>query len=161
MSVIPYDRLSAYEYAKTWAYKRNPKYYNFDSLGGDCTNFASQCIFAGCKIMNYTPVLGWYYNNLNDRTPSWTGVDFLFNFLNNNTGVGPFGKIVNFNKLNIGDIIFLRRNADDLYHTLFVSGINNGEIFVASHTIDSFDRNLFSYQLNNPIYFHIEGVKVY
>mgnify|MGYP002513363140 CR=1 FL=1 len=64
-------------------------------------------------------------------------------------------------KLNIGDIIFLRRNANDLYHSLFVSSINNGEIFVASHTIDSFDRNLFSYHLNNPIYFHIEGVKVY
>lgn len=48
-----YNREKALEYAKKWAYKRNPKYYNFDLVGGDCTSFASQCIFAGSNIMNY------------------------------------------------------------------------------------------------------------
>ena len=41
-----YDRQKVIEYAKKWAYLRNPKYYNFDSVGGDCTSFASQCIYA-------------------------------------------------------------------------------------------------------------------
>lgn len=41
-----YDRFSAISYAKRWALARNPKYYNFDSIGGDCTSFVSQCLFA-------------------------------------------------------------------------------------------------------------------
>ena len=75
-----YNRQKAKEYAKIWAYKRNPRYYNYDSLGGDCTNFISQCIYAGSGVMNYTKTYGWYYNNANDKSPSWTGVDFLYNF---------------------------------------------------------------------------------
>ena len=43
-----YNRKAVYDYAKEWAYARNPKYYNYDSIGGDCTNFASQCVFVGC-----------------------------------------------------------------------------------------------------------------
>lgn len=46
-----YDRKKSIEYAKKWAYLRNPKYYNFDPVGGDCTSFASQCIYARL----------WYY----------------------------------------------------------------------------------------------------
>ena len=51
-----YDREAAVEYANKWAYGRNPRFYDFSQLGGDCTNFASQCIYAGSGIMNYTPV---------------------------------------------------------------------------------------------------------
>ena len=46
MRLREYNRENAVEYAKIWAYKRNPKYYNFDSVGGDCTSFVSQCLFA-------------------------------------------------------------------------------------------------------------------
>ena len=58
MREIPYDRNAAVAYARKWAMDRNPAYYNFDGIGGDCTNFASQSIYAGSKIMNYTPVMG-------------------------------------------------------------------------------------------------------
>ena len=60
MRIIPYDRQAAASYAKEWAFGRNPKYYNFNNLGGDCTNFASQCIYAGAGVMNFTPTFGWY-----------------------------------------------------------------------------------------------------
>ena len=90
-----YNRKGVIDYAKEWALKRNPKYFNFDNFGGDCTNFASQCIYAGCSTMNYTPILGWYYNNSDDRSASWTGVEYLYNFLINNNGIGPFAKEVN------------------------------------------------------------------
>lgn len=52
MNTRLYDRNSALTYAKKWALVRNPKYYNFDSVGGDCTSFVSQCLFAGSKKMN-------------------------------------------------------------------------------------------------------------
>ncbi len=155
-----YDRLSAIKYAKQWAYKRNPEFYNFDSLGGDCTNFVSQCLFAGAKIMNYTPVLGWYYKNLNNRTPSWTGVNYLYNFIVSNTGYGPFGISVTPQKIEAGDVIFLSKNHDRHYHSLFVNKIENGSIYVCSHTVDSFNRNLFSYHFDHADFVHIEGVNI-
>lgn len=87
MRIIDYDRTKAVAYAEQWAYSRNPAYYSFNAIGGDCTNFISQCIYAGSGVMNYSNTNGWYYRNVNDRSPSWTGVEFLYNFLVNNNGV--------------------------------------------------------------------------
>lgn len=88
---FPYNRELAVAYAHRWAYGRNPEYFDFQGIGGDCTNFASQCIYAGAGVMNYTPVYGWYYITANDRTASWTGVQYLYNFLTGNLNAGPFG----------------------------------------------------------------------
>ena len=96
---LPYDRQRAVEYARRWALSRNPLFFDFTGRGGNCTNFVSQCIFAGCGIMNYTPTFGWYYRSADDRAPAWTGVDELYSFLtgaedfiSQNGGVGPFGR---------------------------------------------------------------------
>ena len=50
-----YRREPALRYAARWAMGRNPAYYDFTDLGGDCTNFVSQCLFAGGCRMNFTP----------------------------------------------------------------------------------------------------------
>jgi hypothetical protein len=84
-----YNRESAVAYAEKWAYKRNPRYGNFDGMGGDCTNFISQCVFAGSGVMNFTPVTGWYYLDYYRRSPSWSGVAFFYDFLANNSDAGP------------------------------------------------------------------------
>lgn len=42
-----YDREKAVAYAHKWAYGRNPAYADFSAMGGDCTNFLSQCLHAG------------------------------------------------------------------------------------------------------------------
>lgn len=54
MRTIEYDRNKAKAYAKKWAYLRNPEYYDYTYLGGDCTNFISQCIFQGAPHMSYS-----------------------------------------------------------------------------------------------------------
>lgn len=92
LAEVPYNRKAAVAYADYWAYRRNPKYYAFDEIGGDCTNFVSQCVFAGCGVMNDTPDYGWYYYNVNDRAPAWTGVGYFYRFLTENRGAGPFGR---------------------------------------------------------------------
>lgn len=69
----PYRRLNAVLYAHRWAYGRNPQFYDYEAIGGDCTNFASQCIYAGAGVMNYTPIYGWYYINPDDKAPAWAG----------------------------------------------------------------------------------------
>lgn len=74
MQIREYDREKAINYAHLWAYRRNPKYYNFDLLGGDCTSFVSQCIYEGSGVMNYKPDFGWYYTNINKRAAAWERV---------------------------------------------------------------------------------------
>lgn len=158
MSKQKYDRKSVYEYAKKWAYLRNPKYYNYDPLGGDCTNFASQCIFAGCNQMNYNKNNGWYYINGNNKSPSWTGVEFLYKFLINNKGNGPFGKETTIDKLDIGDIIQLSFDGNKFSHSLIVIQ-NSGSIdntLVAAHTFDTFGKRVSDYEYYNYRCIHIE-----
>ena len=72
-------------YAHKWAYKRNPDYYDFDPVGGDCTNFTSQCVFSGDAVMNYTPDFGWYYIDANRKSPAWSGAFEAYFFLSGMT----------------------------------------------------------------------------
>jgi hypothetical protein len=156
MIKIQYNREEALRYAEKWALDRNPKYYNFDGIGGDCTNFISQCIFAGAKVMNFTGNTGWYYNSLNDRAPAWSGVEELFRFLTENRGVGPRGNVVSKEEAIAGDIIQLE-NGGRFYHSLFIMSVNP-VILVSAHTFDALNRPLFSYNYNSARFIHITGV---
>ena len=160
MREISYDREAAVNYARQWALSRNPAYYEFEELGGDCTNFASQCIFAGSRIMNYTPTFGWYYRSDGDRTPSWTGVEFFYNFMTKNMGVGPFGVEVPDGELEVGDVIQLYREGTGFYHTLLVTGFSEDGYLVAAQSDDAFDRPLSTYVYDSARFLHILGVRV-
>ncbi len=159
MEIFNYDRNAAFEYAKKWAFKRNPKFYDFSKIGGDCTNFASQCIYAGAGVMNYTPVFGWYYISANDRTASWTGVQYLYNFLVGNEGEGPFAEEVSLDKLEVGDIVQLGTETNDFYHSPVVVGFSRGKILVAAHSYDAFNKPLSSYNFAKARGIHILGVR--
>ena len=154
-----YDRQKAIEYAKKWAFSRNPRYYNYDLLGGDCTNFISQCIYAGSSIMNYNKLYGWYYNNANDKSPSWTGVEFLYNFLINNKTKGPVGEISTFQKVEKGDIVQLSFDGKTYTHSIIIVAIENEKIYGASHTFDSYHRDINSYVYKKIRFIHIKGVQ--
>ena len=163
MQNIPYDRQKVLKYAEKWAYSRNPKYYNFDNVGGDCTSFASQCIFAGSNIMNYSKTNGWYYINGNNKSSSWSGVEFLYDFLITNKSIGPYGKEVSENEIKIGDIAQLSFSDNKFGHTLVIVkvykefGIN--QIFISSHTYDSFNKKISEYDYKKIRYIHIENVR--
>ena len=158
MRVVPYNRENALNYAKEWAFKRNPAYFDFSDLGGDCTNFVSQCLYAGSGIMNYTPNTGWYYISINNRSPSWTGVTFLYDFLVNNQLVGPFGRLVEYWQAEPGDIVQLGRRNGEFYHSLLIVE-TMPQILVASHTNDAFERPLSSYTFDTARFIKIDGVR--
>lgn len=160
MREITYNRTAAVYYARKWALGRNPAYYDFEEVGGDCTNFASQCIYAGAGVMNYTPVMGWYYNSAYDRTPSWSGVEYLYNFLTANQGVGPYARVVSANEARPGDIVQLGTAAGDFYHSPVITAVSP-IILVAAHTYDTLDRPLSSYIFDKARFLHIEGVRTW
>ena len=160
MREITYNRTAAVEYAKRWALSRNPLYYDFENLGGDCTNFASQCIFAGAGVMNYTPVFGWFYRSLNDRAPAWTSVEFLYDFLIHNRSAGPFATVCDMDMVQPGDVVQLGKADGDFYHTPVIIA-TKPQILVAAHSYDVLGKRLDSYNASLVRFLHVEGVRMW
>ena len=157
----PYERENAVLYAAKYAFSQNSLFGNFRGIGGNCTNFVSQCVYAGCCKMNYTKTFGWYYVSLDDRAPAWTGVDFFYNFITSNGGEGPYGREVTPDEVEIGDVIQLARNNDGYYHTLIVVGFDSEEILVAAQTDDAYNRPLSTYSYDYLRYLKIDGVRFF
>ena len=143
---MEYNRANAVAYAKKWAYGRNPKYYDFSDLGGDCTNFASQCIYAGSGVMNYTR----------------TGVDELYRFLTTNRGAGPRAILTDLSQIQNGDIIQLQFTDKERFdHSPVVVDAGNRtpqSILVAAHSYDADCRPLSSYRYIKIRPLHITNV---
>lgn len=161
--VVPYDRAAAVAYAHRWAYRRNPAYYDYENLGGDCTNFASQCLYAGTGIMNYTPTYGWYYINANKKPPSWTGVEYFRNFITREkVSPGPFGSLTDIDGVEPGDFVQLRfQGREGFSHTPIIVEIGEPRgldtILVAAHSYDADYRPMSSYTVAELRFIHIFG----
>ena len=163
MNTKVYDKKSAILYAKKWALSRNPKYYNFDNVGGDCTSFISQCLYAGSKKMNYSKINGWYYNNGYDKSPSWSGVEFLHDFLINNKSFGPHGIEVTSNEILPGDIAQLSFDGNIFGHSLFIIEVNSpslNDIVIATHTFDTLGKKIGEYNFSKVRFIHIQNVGI-
>ena len=150
-----YDRTLAVNYAQKHALSPNPNFYHFGAVGGDCTNFISQCLLSGGCEMVFNKEHGWYYISSSNRSYSWTGVAQLQSFLLSPATGGPRAKICTLEELEIGDIIQLRQNKTHFNHTLFVSKIQNSEIFVCAHSNDALNRKLSSYPYQQLLPLHI------
>lgn len=164
MTLRPYDRQAAVDCAHRWAYHRNPDFYNFDALGGDCTNFASQCLYAGAGVMDYTPTFGWYYNSQYSRAPAWTGVPFFYNFLTRRKeSPGPVGEEVPLDRLCPGDFVQLSFANGIFSHNPVVVAVGSPprleNVLVAAHTEDADNRPLSTYPIGEVRFLHITGVR--
>lgn len=139
-----FNRSSMVNYANKYAYSRNPNYGDFSKLGGDCTNFVSQIIKAGGTPFDTTGSYRWYYFNMNNRAPSWSGVWNLYDYLINNDYIGPQGKLANTNEIlygmKTGDVVFIDFDKDGtLDHAVSITSYQTGNSSltkVASHTVD-------------------------
>ncbi len=144
-----YDRQKAVQYAFNFWNKRNPRFYNFDKLGGDCTNFISQCLFYGGFEMK-TGENGWFYYSLKSRAPAWTGVNEFYDFLiTNRSNFGAKGVPVNLEEVEIGDVIQMDQRRGYFHHNLLVTSIGQiktpENIFIACHSADAFNKRLSDY----------------
>lgn len=163
MQIYPYNRSAVVAYAHTWAYGRNPLFFDYETLGGDCTNFASQCVYAGSRIMNFTATYGWYYINADKKAPAWTGVTYFYNFMTREEeSVGPVATETSIDRIIPGDIIQLSFSEDTWDHTLVVvqvTGRSSSNIYVSAHSYDVDNRSLSTYQYRNVRFLHFIGVK--
>lgn len=165
MKVMPYNREKAVEYAKKHAFEKDTAFFDFTSYGGHCTAFVSQCLFAANGIMNPTPVFGWYYYSSYNRSPSWSGVEFLFKFLTTNQTQGPFARVATLQEMEVGDIVQLQFDKPYFEHSLIITHIKNHgdlmrekDIFVTANTFDVLNKNLSQYYFTNARFLKILGV---
>lgn len=81
-SVMSYNPSAAVDYSNKYALNYNSSYSNYNSIGGDCANFVSQCLYAGG--LNMTD--GWYWKSYDDRSASWSYCPSQVEYLSKNCG---------------------------------------------------------------------------
>ena len=150
--VNDYNRQKAVKYAYEFAYKRNPVFTDFSDMGGNCTNFVNQCLLAGGMTMNFNYPFGWFYKSINSRSPSFRGVEYLYNFLTRlDYTKGPFAKVIELKDTQIGDIIQFRQDQPKFTHSLIITKLNEFDYdnpFVTTNTSDVADKPLKDYYFN-------------
>ena len=113
--------------------------------------------------MNFTPVFGWYYLSSYDRTASWTGVEYFYNFMVNNDGLGPYMAEVPLSELLPGDVVQLKLGKQVFSHTPVVVSVGSpatpDNILLAAHSYDADYRPLSTYPYRQARGLHVLGVR--
>ena len=132
-----YNRQAAVNYALQWWNKANPAYRNFGS--NDCTNFVSQCLYAGgwpmkgwnkWSLSHWFYYFGYYYSN------TWTVADDFSKFLvysgrgqARSLAYKPWNQY-----FKIGDLVQIDYNRDGKWdHTMIITKVTANEIYVTYH----------------------------
>jgi hypothetical protein len=134
-----YHRGRAVQYAETWWNRANPQYIEMEV---DCTNFVSQCLYAGGLPMDYTGKRGtgwWYRGKAGGQelwSYSWAVADSLLNYL---TGSGRAQVVQEPYRLQLGDVICYDWDGDGRFqHNTIVTGLDPlGMPLVNAHTYNA------------------------
>ncbi len=155
----PYDREAAVAYARQYIGVRNAAWADYSDGGGNCQNFASQCIFAGGIPMDTSgdQKWKWYSDGVNGTSSawgcslSWINVDYFFAYARDNRGYGMSAEIAaDFWSGQPGDAIVMG-TPQDWDHTVLISEVikdKNGrtiDYLLCSNTLDVKDFPLSAY----------------
>ncbi|WP_027410493.1 amidase domain-containing protein [Anoxybacteroides tepidamans] len=132
-----YDRIKAVQYAETWWNSYNPKFPKFSV---DCTNFISQCLYAGGVPMVGYPnrSKGWWMKN-GSWSYSWTVANaFRWYLSGNHIGLQAI-EVSSPEKLVPGDVICYDFQGDGRFDhsTIVVAKDQKGMPLVNAHTTNS------------------------
>lgn len=126
-----YSVNTAVQYADTYAKNYNPAYSNFNSSGGDCANFVSQCLLAG-KL----PATGTWYT----YSSAWKSTTNLKNYLVNN----HLGVLVNnpsSNNIFKGNPVFYQSGSVWAHSAICVGTNASGTPIINAHNGDQYHAN--------------------
>ncbi|MEW6724672.1 MAG: amidase domain-containing protein [Bacillota bacterium] len=156
-SPTAYDRPGAAAYALAWWNRRNPKYKDWTTAGGDCTNFTSQCLHEGGQARMDPPA--WYYYSASAWAPSWIVADAQNRYLLRPAPIrGPRASLrERASELELGDLIHYDFQGDGrIDHTAIVTGFIYGLPLITQHTVDARDL-LWDKGAAKTYFLHIEG----
>ncbi len=138
----PYLREKAVQYAEQWWNESNPRFLSFEV---DCTNYVSQCLFAGGAPMNYTGrrESGWWYKGMVNGSEGWSYSWAVSNSMerlltSSTTGLRAVA-VKHASDLQLGDVIAYDWDGDGHYqHNTIVTAFDkNGMPLVNAHTNNS------------------------
>lgn len=139
-SRFSYDRRAAVQYAERWWNSYNPEYRKFDV---DCTNYVSQCLFAGGAPMHGAPDRGrgWWCSSDN-WSFSWAVAHSLRWYLSGSGGGLQGREAKSASDLIPGDIICYDFQGDGRWdhNTIVTSKDSYGMPLVNAHTDNSRNR---------------------
>jgi len=119
-----YDGNAAQSYAYKYVLSPNSSYVNFESMGGNCTNFTSQCLKAGGISFDKIGTYQWYYYSSTDRAPAWTSANYFRTYYKNNIGSssikGLKAATSDFASMRLGDLVQLV-SSGTASHSMFIS----------------------------------------
>lgn len=161
-----YNRIKVLDYARRYAITPNKEYPFFETysnhIGGDCTNFLSQCLIAGGAQMTYSPN-PWYLRKLDylpyyEFTTSWSLAHSLYWFLRGNwenNYLGPKGiKLELLSHLEIGDLIFFEKPNRKIFHGAVITSFSkNNEPLISQHSHNCLDIPIKPEYLAGTIHF--------
>ena len=142
-----YQRMNAVAYAKKYALSPNPAYKYFkiiNNRSGDCTNFTSQCLYAGNAPMSFNPRGPWWYNTRNHSwSLSWTIANSLYWYLKTNQAKKSSGvkglEVTDKKLLELGDLIFYEDYKRLIFHSAIITSFNGSEPLVSQHSENAVD----------------------
>lgn len=138
-----YHRDLAVAYADRWWNESNPEYEEFEV---NCTNYISQCLFAGRAPMDYTGrrETGWWYKGRDNGKEwwsySWAVSNALYAFLSGKRSSGLRAESVAApEQLSLGDVIVYDWNGDGRFqHSTIVTAFDvDGMPLVNANTVAS------------------------
>lgn len=140
-------RLDSVEYAEKYCgaaseekygFKYNNKYRDFNSLGGDCANFASQILFEGGKFKKNT---AWNYEK-GTGSRAWLNADgfksyMLYSGRASVIAYGNYEKVIKASyKLLPGDFIAYEKKGDITHISVVTGADSKGYSLVTCHNTD-------------------------
>lgn len=153
LEIYPYNRVSAVNYAIAYAQSYNPHYGHL--LQKDCTNFASQCLYAGGWFMttgwDKKNILEWWFETSgagNICTYAWSAADNLawhMYFRNRAYNVTTTCDI------QLGDIVSADWNNDYIIdHQMMVTKKEGCVIYLSYHSKNTLNRSFYDIVKNAP-----------
>jgi hypothetical protein len=153
-----YNRLAAVNYALKWAVGGGnpiwPDYHQTSGGGGDCTNFISQCLYAGGWEMRYggQNIFAWYCwpKRRWDHSKSWTSADY-FGFLLKNSGRAHPCSLAD---LSFGDLVSEELPGEGIRHWMLVTQLS--PLALSYHSTDYRNTPFQDVQTRvgtNPLYY--------
>lgn len=123
----PYDRAAAYDYLMAYCGKRNPAWYAYDDVGGNCMNFGSQVLLAGGIPEDEKGDEEWYWDGQNDLDLSWINVGRFYDYCRKNEGFGLVADTeAGYYTGEVGDVLIVGFNGDHR-HTTVISHVVTDE----------------------------------
>ncbi|HJZ56834.1 MAG TPA: amidase domain-containing protein [Gemmataceae bacterium] len=143
---MPLNRSRAVQYARMYAMTPNRDYHLYPV---DCTNFVSQCLFAG----GWQMIQGWYQSDRvwwytggvfgwRAASYTWAAAQNFFNFLDVS---GRGTQTTDPRQLQPADVVQIR-NAGGVYHTMIVTARAGNDLLLSYHTSNHLDRPLSDIQ---------------